>query len=199
MNKNLSITTSILLAVILLSFGRAQAGGVFPPPLSGLAGNWAGQGSATFSICFNEDFSSVVDCSEAANTGFFSQVDVDQHTTDSKGNSCATDTISNSVEFPFPPNPANTFTAILVGKITSYNQATGTGSGSDTVYNAGPGTYCNGSVFVNTANASPIGTTTVAFVISQFGSRADGIVLTAQNEPISDLDNYVGSGYDNRQ
>jgi hypothetical protein len=197
MNKKLSIVAGILAATVLFSFGRARAS--FPLPLSALAGNWAGQGSDTFSLCFNSGFSSLVDCSSAENTAFFSQVTVTQQTADSRGNSCATITATNSVEFPFPPTPANTFTQISVGKTTSYSQTTETGTVSFTNYNAGPGTFCNGAVLVNTGNAAPVLTGTTAFAISQFGNRADGIVQTAEAEPISYVDNYVGSGYLNRQ
>jgi hypothetical protein len=153
----------------------------------------------TYAVCFNSDFTEVVACSEAGATAFVSQVNVGQATVDTKGNSCGTSTVASSPEFPFPPSPADTFTQIVVGKTTSYNQATETGTSSFTVYNAGPGTDCNGSVFVNTANAPATGTGTEAFVASQFGNRLDAIIQTFYDEPLSDVDNLVGSGYSFRQ
>lgn len=103
------------------------------------------------------------------------------------------------MEFPLPGGPATTVSQINVGTTTSYNQPTESGTTSVTQYNAGSGTFCNGSVFVNTAGASPTATFTAAFTISQFGNRSDTVILTFEAEPISDVSNVVISGYANRQ
>jgi len=198
MNTKFSIVAIMLVAAVLFSFGRAQAGSS-PPPLNGLAGNYAGQGSGTFAVCFNSDFSAVEDCSTAPNAVFFSQVEITQSTQDTKGNSCQTITATNSPEFPSPAGPADTFVQINVWQTTSYNQATQTGIDSGTAYTGGPGTYCNGSVLVNTVGAAPTATVTEAFTVSQFGNRQDAIVQTFEAEPISYVGNLVFSGYQNRQ
>lgn len=197
MNKKLSIIGTML-AASLLTFGRARAGSL-PVPLSPLAGNWAGQGSATFAICLSSDFSTVEDCSVAPNSIFVNEVLITQQTTDAKGHFCQTETGTDSQVFPSLPGPANTFVQINAGIVTRYNLATETGNVSATIYNGGNGTYCNGSVLVNTADAAPTAISTVAFTVSRFGNRIDAIVQTYQNEPISYLDNLVGSQYLNRQ
>jgi hypothetical protein len=196
--RNLSIA-SILLVGVLSSLSPARAQGPYGLPLATLAGNWAGPSTATFALCFNSDFTSVVDCTEAANAPFFNQVSVIQQTNDAKGNFCATVTSTNSPEFPFPPGPAGTVTAIQVGKVTSYNPATESGTAQDTAYNAGPGTYCNGSVLVNTSGAAVTAVFTNAFTLSENGNRSDAIVLTWASEPISDVANLVASAYVHRQ
>src|SRR5271163_2445287 len=92
-----SIVASVLTAAVLFSFGWAQAG-FYGLPLSALAGAWAGQGSGTFAVCFNSDFSATEDCSTAPETAFFSQVAIGQATQDTKGNFCQTVTGAYSVE-----------------------------------------------------------------------------------------------------
>jgi hypothetical protein len=127
------------------------------------------------------------------------EVLVTEQTTDARCHFCQTETGTDSQEFPSPPGPANTFIQINVGKVSSYNQATETGTINANIYNGNGNTYCNGSVLVNTAGAAPAAISTAAFTISQFGNRIDAIVQTYQNEPISYLDNLVGSRYLNRQ
>jgi hypothetical protein len=69
MKRKSSIIAAILAAATLLTSGRAYAGS-YVLPLSGLAGNWAGQGTAAFAVCLNSDFSAVEDCSVASNSIF---------------------------------------------------------------------------------------------------------------------------------
>ena len=199
MIRKLSIVASILAATLLFSFGRALAQASFPIPFSATPGNWSGQGSATFAVCYNADFSAFVDCDAAANTVFVSLVEVIQQTIGSNGNGCATITTTQSAEFPFPPFPAHVFNVIQTSKNNSYNPVTGSGTATTTNYPAGSGTYCNGSVLVNTAGALPEGTATATFAISQLGKHSNVVAQTAHVEPISYIDNAVGSGYLNRQ
>lgn len=194
MIKKLSLAT--LLATVTLCGGLAQAQ---PNGFKQLAGNWAGAGSATFSVCFNTDFSAVEDCTTAPNSSFWNQSTITQGTNDTNGNGCSTVTATNSPQFPNPVFPANAFTTIQVTKTTSFNPSTGSGTFSFTNYPAGSGTSCSGYVFVNTGNASPTSTGTSAFVLSQHGSRSDGVVLTIVGAPISDIDNFVGGGFSLRQ
>jgi hypothetical protein len=60
MKTKISIVATMLAAVVLFGFGWAQAAQF---PLAWLAGNWAGQNSATYSVCFNSGFTAVEDCS----------------------------------------------------------------------------------------------------------------------------------------
>jgi hypothetical protein len=199
MKARVFIATMLAASTILFNVRMVHAQTPLGLPLAALAGNWAGQGSATFSLCWNEDFTSLVDCDGAPNTAFYSEVYLTQQTTDTKGNTCATTTFTNSVEFPYPPDPAFVGNVIQVSKTTSYNPTTESGTAYVTSYNAGKGTYCYGPTFVNTGGAPPTGTGTTAFSISEHGNRGDGITLTIQNEPVADIDNFVGSGYVNRQ
>jgi hypothetical protein len=198
MKRKLSIISAILAAATLFTSGLTHAGS-YVLPLSGLVGNWAGQGTATFAVCLNSDFSAVEDCSIASNSIFVNEVLVTQQTTDAKGHFCQTETGADSQEFPSPPGSANTFIQINVGKVSSYNQATETGTINASIYDGDGDTYCNGSVLVNTVGAAPTAISTAAFTVSRFGNRIDAIVQTYQNEPISYLDNLVGSQYLNRQ
>jgi hypothetical protein len=185
-----SAASALSVLLILMSLGPAQAQPGLPQ--AALAGNWAGEGSGTFDVCFNSDFSAVEDCSTATNSAFYSETYVYQGTTDKNGNSCSTFTITNAPEFASPVTPANAFTLINVGKTTSYNQSTETGTGSVTSYNTGSGTFCNGSVLVNTANAQPTGSGTATCVFSQHGARVDCVTTTLVNSPISDVGDFAG-------
>jgi hypothetical protein len=193
--KKGQITSVALLsaAVVALSisiFAQAQAASGIP--LASLAGNWAGEGSGTFEVCFSSGFAAVEDCSTAPESAFYNETFVFQGTTDKNGNNCSTLSITNAPEFASPVTPANAFSVIDVEKATSYNQSTETGTASITSYNAGSGTSCNGSVLLNTANAQPTQTSTASFVISQKGTRNDLVTPTLVNSPISDVGDYVG-------
>ena len=118
---------------------------------------------------------------------------------DKSGNSCSTVSVTNGPEFPNPPLPANTFTYIQVGTVSSYDAASESGQSSYTLYFAGSGTSCNGSVLVNTASAPVAGNLTTSFVASQKGSRIDGTVLTDQNSPVADIADFVGHSVAFRQ
>jgi hypothetical protein len=170
----------------------AQAEAAAGLPLTKFAGNYAGEGSATFAVCFNSDFSAVAECSTAPKSAFYNQTAVFQGTADKSGNSCTTVSVTNGPEFPNPPLPANVLTLIQVGTVTSYNQASESGLQSFTFYVAGSGASCNGSVLVNTANAPIAGNATTSFVASQKGSRVDEVTLTDQNSPVADLADFVG-------
>jgi len=189
--------------VIAGLFGMSRPAEAVPPiglKLSALAGNFAGEGSATFAVCYNSDFSAVADCSTAAKTAFYNETFVAQGISDKNGNSCSTITITNGPEFPSAPAfPADAFTAVQTVTTTSYNSATESGLGSSTTYNAGSGTSCKGSVLVNTANAAPTSNATVSFVVSQKGSRADSTTLTIQATPLSYITDFVGHEVSFRQ
>jgi hypothetical protein len=189
--------------VIAGLFGMSRPAEAVPPislKLSALAGNFAGEGSATFAVCYNSDFSAVADCSTAAKTAFYNETFVAQGISDKNGNSCSTITITNGPEFPSAPAfPADAFTAVQTVTTTSYDSATESGLGSSTTYNAGSGTSCKGSVLVNTANQAPTGTGTTSFVVSQKGTRIDFVTLTVDSTPINDVTDYVGQAVTFRQ
>jgi hypothetical protein len=201
---NIRAFATALVVAVLIGMSQlvnaAEASVVLGRSLATLAGNWAGEGSATFAICYNADFSAVEDCSTAANNAFFNQTFVFHSTTDKKGNSCSTLTITNGPEFPaVPASPANAFTFIQTGVTTSYNPATQSGVGSYTSYNANSDTFCNGSVLVNTGNAAAVSSGTGSIVVSQKGALIDGVTLTSENSPISDLADFVGHSVEFKQ
>jgi hypothetical protein len=202
MEKKLSIVAGILVVAILFSYGSVQAESYSHGlPLSALDGNWAGQGSAIYSACYSSDFGANVDCVDAPNAVSFNQVVLDQFTQDTNGNSCGFQSANNIIPFPphFPFVGGGYVTSFLAGKVSSYNQATETGDITYALYANVPGVSCNGSTLVNTSSTAPYATATVAFTLSQSGNRIDAIVVTFNAEPINYIDNYVGSGYLNRQ
>ena len=199
MNRKLVMVAIVLTATVLFSFGRARAQASFPVSLAAPPGSWAGQGNATFTVCYNADFSDFADCASAGNTEFVSLVEVAQQTIAPNGNGCAAITTTQSAESAYPPFPAHVFNVIQTSQNTSFNVATGLGAATTTNYPAGPGTYCNGAMLVNTAGAVPEGTGIVTFVVSQKGNRSDAVLLTKVSEPVDYVDNYVGSGFLNRQ
>ncbi|HKV53083.1 MAG TPA: hypothetical protein VJN94_00440 [Candidatus Binataceae bacterium] len=189
--------SALVFGLVIGISGAARAKPKAPQgiPLASLAGNWAGQGHSTFSLCFTSGFASETDCTSAVDIAFYTEADIIQGTGDKSGNGCFTETITNSPEFPNPATPASAFTQIVTTKSTSYNSATGIGESDFKVYNAGSGTLCNGSVLVNTADAPVVGSGTLTGVASQGGNRIDTITDTFVASPISDVDDSVGTGF----
>ncbi len=188
--KRVSITAIFVLALAIGAGGaaRAQSGS-----LASLAGNWAGEGGATFALCFTSSFTALDDCSDpTAVPVYFTQTEVFQGTIAKNGSACYTVTFTNSPEFPNPATPANTSSQILVVTTTSYNSSTQMVKGTTTAYNLEPGVSCNGSVLVNTANEAPADNVTTTSVVSQSGARIDTVVNTAVASPIPFLGDYVG-------
>jgi hypothetical protein len=67
----------LAIAIVIGVNGLANA-----KSLAALAGKFAGEGSAAFAVCYNSDFSKVVDCKDAASTAFWNQTSVSQGTAD---------------------------------------------------------------------------------------------------------------------
>jgi len=195
------VTVVNVLAVMFVAAalrGEARGGGI---PLSSLAGSFAGQGAASFGLCFNADLSSQVACStlssNATSIVTFVEHFTSQVTYDSNGNSCNELVGSYAPRFP-GPEPAATFDIIQVSVTTDYNSNTGSGDSSFTQYKAGLGVTCNGAVLVNTGNASEIGAGTSHFVVSKNGNRIDAALKTFQN-PTGAVAGDVAHGTADRQ
>jgi hypothetical protein len=202
----------IYVAVIASAFGfafmlggsrlRAQAHFMGSPgiPLYQLAGGFAGEGAANYGVCFNDDFSATQDCSITPDAQVATWIDnfTYQGTSDTLGNSCGEEFETNGPFFP-GPQAANINDYIVVGALNSYNPATGSGNNTFTAYVAGPGISCNGSQFVNTANATAVATTTGHFVVSNNGNRVDEVTLTAKSLPVNFLSDFVGHSFALRQ
>jgi len=176
------------IALVITTSGLARAQGI---TLAQLAGNWSTESNSTYALCFNSTFSALVSCKGAPHVVFYIQTSIGQGIGDASGNSCFTVISTNSPEFPNPATPANTNTQIVVQKITFYNATTETGNNSFTAYNASSGTFCKGSVLVNTAKAPPAATGTGSFVVSLKGTRVDGVTDSAVDTPISSLGDDV--------
>ena len=177
------------IALVTATSRTAQAQGI---TLAQLAGNWAGEASATFALCLNTSLSAFVNCKEATpHVVFYTQTDVAQSTIDVSGNLCTTLQVTNSPEFPNAAAPATAQTQVATQKTTFYNSTTETGSTSFTVYVEGAGTFCQGSVLVNTAKASPISSGTLSFVVSLKGTRIDSVTDTNVGSPIPYVADFV--------
>jgi hypothetical protein len=168
----------------------AQAQGI---TLAQLAGNWAGEGNATFSFCWNSNYSALVDCKGAPNLVRYIDAIVFQGTSDTKGNSCNTVRHIFSPQFPNPVTPAVVVTHITTQKNISYDSTSESGTASFKSYDDRPGTLCMGSVLVNTVKAPATSNGTLSFVVSQKGTRIDSVTDTVVDTPISSLGDYAGN------
>ena len=186
----------LALVLVISTSGLARAQGI---TLAQLAGNWAVEGNATYALCFNVNYSALVNCKGAPHVAFYIQTVIGQSTIAANGISCGTIVISNSPEFPNPATPANSSTQVLAGKTTFYNATTESGNSSFTAYNSGVGTFCSGSVLINPAKSAPLNTSTSSFVVSQKGTRIDSVTDTLVATPIPYIGDVVQHGEAFRQ
>ncbi len=144
--------------------------------LASLAGNFAGRGSGFFSLCFAAPitaFTTVVDCaSVGAHPLPFNQTGIFRKTGDAAGNFCGVITITTA-PVSGTKFPAGVSASTTVGT-TSFDPTTGSGTQSFSRYNGGT---CSGAVFDSTG-ATPLGTTTSSFVVSDSGDRIESIVTS---------------------
>jgi hypothetical protein len=200
---NFAVIASVLAIAAMIGGSRlrAHAGAAATSGISLPAGSFAGQDSANFGLCFNKTFTAVQACSTTPSSQVvpFINNHAGQYTVDSKGNTCGESIGPVAPLFP-GPEPAGLDDDILVGVVTSYNPATGSGSATYKAYLAGPGVGCKGAVFVNTAKAPIIFTITEHFVVSQNGDRVDAVVLTIHTtSPVDYIAGLVGHSFVTRQ
>src|SRR5712692_1429360 len=140
--------------------------------LASLAGNFAGRGSGFFTRCFNAGFTAPEDCATAPNQVPFNQTGIFHRTGDAAGNFCGVITVTiapvSGTKFP-----AGVSASTTVGT-TSFDPTTGSGTQSFIRYHGGT---CSGAVFDSTG-ATPLGTTTSSFVVSDSGDRIESIVTS---------------------
>ena len=182
---------------------RAQVGSIGSSgiPLSSLAGNFAGEASSNYGVCFNKNFTAVQSCSGTPVAQIVPFVDnaTSRSTVNTSGGSCSEIVDINAPLFP-GPQPAGVFDYIFVGVLTSYNPATGSGNTSYKIYIAGPGVTCRGATFVNTARAPVSYTATNHFVVSEKGNRVDAVLLTFHTiSPVDFIAGDVSHGFALRQ
>jgi len=199
------IAGGLAIAVVVMGGSRlrAQVGstGSSGIPLSSLAGNFAGEGSNNYGICFNSNFTAVQSCSRTPVAQIVPFVDsaTSQGTVNTTGGSCNKIVDTNAPLFP-GPQPAGVFNYIAVGVTTSYNPAIGSGDTSFKFYIAGPGVTCRGATFVNTARAPVSYTATAHFVVSEKGNRFDDVTLTFHTiSPVDFIAGAVGHAFALRQ
>jgi len=199
------IAGGLAIAVVVMGGSRlrAQVGstGSSGIPLSSLAGNFAGEGSNNYGICFNSNFTAVQSCSRTPLAQIVPFVDnaTNQGTVNTNGGSCSKIVDVSAPRFP-GPQPAEVNNYIAVGVTTSYNPAIGSGNTSFKFYIAGPGVTCQGATFINTAHAPVIFTATNHFVVSERGNRLDAVNLTFHTiSPVDFIAGVVGHSFALRQ
>ncbi len=179
-----------LLMILAMSCSASGAVGAQNLP-SKLVGSFAGQGSATYSLCYNKDLTELEDCSTAPNAVSTKESVVFQ-IAQTVGGGCETLTETFGPLSPSPPvQPASSDNLIFAFKITSYNSSTQTGTSAATVYPAGPGVFCQGSSFINQDGADPVATETFSFVVSQGSNRIDSVATSVVGAPINFLADFI--------
>jgi hypothetical protein len=150
--RYLVVSASALAVAVLIGGSRLRAQADIKSqgnPLKNLARGFAGEFAATTSLCLNDTFTDVQDCSITPATQVvpFHNDATTQDTFDTKGNACV-ELIQISSSVPAGPGPADISNGILVLTTTSYDSSTGSGYLGFTEYEAGPGVKCNGSTLV---------------------------------------------------
>ena len=140
--------------------------------LADLAGNFAGRGSGFFTRCLNVGFTAPEDCATAPHQVPFNQTGIFHRTSDAAGNFCGVITVATA-PVSGTKFPAGVSASTTVGT-TSFDPTTGSGTQSFSRYNGGT---CSGAVFDSTG-ATPLGTTTSSFVVSDSGDRIESIVTS---------------------
>ncbi len=158
---------------VRVSQAQDNQGGV---TLADLAGNFAGKGSGFFSLCFAAPitaFTTVVDCaSVGAHPLPFNQTGIFHRTADAAGKFCGVITVATA-PVSGTKFPAGVSASTTVGT-TSFDPTTGLGTQSFIRYH---GETCSGAVFDMTG-ATPLGTTTSSFVVSDSGDRIESTVTS---------------------
>jgi hypothetical protein len=140
--------------------------------LASLAGNFAGRGSGFFTLCFNAGSTAPEDCATAPHQVPFNQTGIFHRTGDAAGNFCGVITVTTA-PVSGTKFPAGVSASTTVGT-TSFDPTTGSGTQSFIRYHGGT---CSGAVFDSTG-ATPLGTTTSSFVVSDSGDHIESIVTS---------------------
>jgi hypothetical protein len=162
-------------------------------PLKTLAGKYADTSHGSYALCLDATkpaFPEIKCTLTTPKTDVFPQteVDVGYETDDKRGNSCETFTASISDE---PPDTSPPFVQVYhsVGKVTSYDPATGSGDGTFTSYIGG---NCVGAGF--SSSGATINSTGAFHFVTTGKGRTD-FNFTALTDPISGIVDfsYVGT------
>jgi hypothetical protein len=186
-----AVTILIAALVLVMSQGLREvaAGDDEVIPLKSLAGRYSDAAHGDFALCLDpkNNFTEVSCASTKAVVFPQTVVDIGYETDDKKGNSCETYTETDS---DLPPDLSPPFVAVFhsVGKVTSYDPATGSGDGTFTNYSGGK---CVGSVFDSTG-ATVASSGTFHFVVG-VGKRVD-FLATALTDPVGGIGDFSYSG-----
>ncbi len=174
----------LLMATMIGSAKVSQAqddGGV---TLASLAGKFAARGSGFETVCFNTLFTALEDCATAPHVVPFNLTQIQHTTRDAAGNGCSISTTTSAPVFG-SRFPAGVNTRTNVSTTTSFDPATGSGTGSGSQYVGGS---CNGAVFDPTGSTK-VATFTFSFDVSDSGNRIESITTgysaITSAEPVS--------------
>jgi hypothetical protein len=152
--------------------------------LVSLAGRFTSKGSGVYTVCFNESFTTAVDCASAPHQEVpFNVTAVSHNVRDAAGNSCGVTTLTSTptdapvygTKFPGRVNFTRiNFTRTNVSTTTSFDPTTGSGTASVSQYHGGS---CVGAAFDSTG-AVLTGTGTQSFMVSDSGNSIETILTS---------------------
>ena len=180
-------------AVLLAPAPWVMAGGGNGVSLASLAGGYASTVQGSIALCLDSSTFAEVPCDTATLVLPFTDISVGNATYDNKGNNCGT-YIQVVTSLPPASSPPNVVSFTTQGKVTKFNQVTGTIDAAFTTYNGGK---CNGSVFDGTG-ATIQSTGTGHGVLSAKGARTDGI-FTSLADPIEGIGGWSFTYVDLKQ
>jgi hypothetical protein len=162
-----------------VEMSRARASHSGSVTLASLAGKFTSKGSGSYTVCFTNDFTAVVDCASAPHQEVpFKGTAVSHNIRDAAGNSCGvtSQTITLTEASVTVPNYLRRFnlTRTNVSTTTSFDPTTGSGTASLSQYFGG---RCVGGVFDSTG-AVLVSTGTQSFMVSDSGNRIDTIITS---------------------
>jgi hypothetical protein len=194
MKKFLVFLVAAFVLVMSQGLREVAADGDNGIPPKALAGKYADTLHGSFALCLDptNSFAEISCASSKAVVFPQTTVQVGNSTSDKNGNVCETYTETDT---DLPPDLSPPFVAVqyVVGKVTSYDPATGSGDATFTSYLSGK---CVGAAFVGSTNVTNVNATgTYHFVASDDGKRVDTITTSITN-PIGGIGDFffVGTG-----
>jgi hypothetical protein len=183
--KRYTVSFGMLALAMLLA---NSAGAQIPEP----SGQYSTTAHGSFAVCLNPANGYAEESCSANNALVYpiTETLVGAGTIES-GIYCENDYV---VDADLPPNvtPSTvTLNEHAVGKVTSYDPATGIGTGSDTSYTGGS---CNGTSF-DSSGATEVSSSTFQFVVSEGGKRLDWNITQLTN-PTNSLGSVSYTGTD---
>jgi len=123
--------------------------------LAALAGSYVGRQGGFLSLCSDSAGKSANCANPSSVVRQFNDTEVIRATLDEKGHFCSTDT---DVFSPVggSKDPAEIIDFVGAGLITSYDQTTGKGKSSVTIYAAADGVSCKGATVAKPRSAQPV-------------------------------------------